>query len=131
MTARRIAVVALAWLATVALVSALTWTVISTAGLRPARPAEPTAFDPSASAPTVPAGNGWRSWRGTAGWVTASCTGTQISLGTAVPAVGYAVEVAERGPRRLRLEFERSDSESGQVKLEATCVDGVPHFSEE
>jgi len=114
--------VGLIWIATVAGTSALVWAVISIAGLRATDTmlVSPAAADPDGT--SVPG-----SWRGAAGRVTASCTGDDISVGTAVPQPGYTVEFRNRGPRKLELEFE-AKADGKDVYLVVRCVRGAPQF---
>ena len=130
MTGRRILLIALLWLATVAGASALTWGVISSAGEgvgQPSRVTVTTPESPSAE-PTVTS----RTWSGTGGRVTASCAGDAVSLVGAVPDLGYTVKTYESGPERLRIDFESKDPDDyGEVRVFATCVDGRPQFRHE
>jgi hypothetical protein len=53
-----------------------------------------------------------------------------VSLVAAQPESGYAVEVENRGPDRLVVEFSgRSGGEVDQVVVTATCVKGAPVFA--
>lgn len=114
--------IGLIWIATVAGTSALVWTVISITGLRGGT----TAIIAQAS--TEPDGGAVPGyWRGAAGRVGATCRGDDISIGVAVPQPGYTVEVRNRGPLRLELEFE-AKQEGGDVYLVAHCVAGAPQF---
>ena len=73
-----------------------------------------------------------QSWSGRGGRLTAVCSGTAISLVTAVPDVGYWVKVYDNGPERLTVDFESTDSDDyGEVRVVATCVDGSPGFRSE
>lgn len=129
MTRRSILVVALVWLATVAGVSTLTWSVISAAGLRVGT--QVIVATPVESSTSVP-GSGSNSWNGTGGRVTVRCSGDSISLGTAVPDVGYTAEVKDKGPEQLRLEFEAKVSGlASETKLVAVCRDGSAQFRRE
>lgn len=69
-----------------------------------------------------------RSWSGEAGTVTASCTGSAISLVSAVPAVGYRAHVETEGTRTLEIEFESTGREGHETHLKASCSEGVPTF---
>jgi hypothetical protein len=120
--------IALAWVATVALASTLTWTVISSAGARAGGAiALPIV---SANEQGSPASDqATRSWTGHAGRVTARCAGGSVALGTAVPEVGYWVKVYDPGPDILRVDFESTDPDDyGEVRLTATCEAGSPVF---
>lgn len=127
MAGRRLWAIPLIWVLTVAGASALTWTVISSAGAQVGQPVAviATPADPS------PAGQGQatRTWTGRGGRLTATCTGESIALGTAVPNVGYWVKVHDRGPTNLRVDFESTDPDDySEVRIGATCVDGSPAF---
>jgi hypothetical protein len=120
----------LLWVATVAGASTLTWGVISSAGARVGQPVVVVA-SPDADRPTSGAASATKAWSGKAGKVSASCAGESISLGSAVPSVGFWVKVYEDGPERLRLEFEETgpgDDDSSETRLVATCVSGSPVF---
>ena len=69
-----------------------------------------------------------RTWQGTAGIVTAECTGSAISLVSLLPADGYKYEQDDRGPDELRVEFETFDERS-RTRVEASCHNGVPEFA--
>jgi hypothetical protein len=121
---------ALLWLATVAGASTLTWAVISSVGGRVGQPVVVAASPDTDTPPGDAAGGTW-SWSGRAGKVTASCAGESIALGSAVPSVGYWVKVHERGPERLRIDFEATgegDDDTTETRIVATCVDGSPRF---
>lgn len=125
MRKRGVVGVTVAWLLTVAAVSALTWSVISVAGSRVGRGA--TAAPATAPGTPQPSQQA-QSWHGPGGRVMARCSGNSITLGSAVPDVGYSVDVKARGPQRLRLDFEPTE-EGEEVRLTATCLNGVPRFS--
>ena len=57
------------------------------------------------------------------GSVTISCSGNTISLGGAVPDLGFAVEVEKSGPDEVRVEFTAGETE---VEVRIECLDGVP-----
>jgi len=123
--ARRVVGFAAVWLATVAGASTLTWSVISATGAR--------VGDTTTVAVTEPAGPGpasdTRTWSGRGGRLSATCAGDSISLGTAVPDVGYWVKVHDRGPEELEVDFEATDPDDyREVRISATCVDGSPVF---
>lgn len=122
MVRARWVLIGMIWIATVAGTSALVWTVISITGLRGGDSVlvSPASADPDGSA--VPG-----FWRGAAGRVSATCKGDDVFLGTAVPQPGHTVDVTNRGPRKLELEFE-AKGEGGDVYLVVRCVDGAPQF---
>lgn len=124
--------VALVWLATVAGVSTLTWSVISAAGLQvgaqvvvpnptPANPSAPPSPEPTRAA---------QSWNGIGGRLTVRCAGDAIELSSAVPDVGYKVEVKDKGPIRLQVHFEATGS-GPETKLVAVCSGGAAQFRQE
>lgn len=118
--------VSLLWLLTVAGASALTWSVISAAGARVGQPIQVAA--PVQSAAATPGGGGSSgSWSGDGGRLTARCLGDAISLVTAVPDVGYSVDIGKRGPDELRVVFE-SRAVGAETKVSATCDGGEPLF---
>ena len=147
---RRTAVLAVgAWLLVVTGCAALVWTVISQAGedvtasqppvstSQDTRPATTPSTTPTLSAaPTATPSGGEpeqpgpvrRTWQGAAGVVVAECTGSAIKLTGASPASGWRYEVDDRGPARVRVEFEAVDEE-GEVRVEAVCAGGAPTFS--
>lgn len=96
----------------------------------------PTTSAPHTTKPThsrppateEPAETITRSWSGEAGTVTASCTGSAISLVSAVPAVGYRVHVERDGSRELSIEFESTAGEDHEAHLKASCSEGAPSF---
>lgn len=78
-----------------------------------------------------------RTWSGRAGSVAARCTGSTIGLASAWPGDGWRMQVDERGPSRVKVEFHlaRSDREAesesetaDSVEVRAECVGGVPRF---
>ncbi|WP_395695875.1 hypothetical protein [Nocardioides sp.] len=71
-----------------------------------------------------------RTWSGAPGLVTAECRSAAVSLVAAQPSNGYQVEVEERGPARLLIQFEgTTDGHEGQTIVSARCVGGSPSFS--
>ena len=127
MRRRNLWLVPIAWLGTVAGASALTWTVISSAGaqLGQSVPAASATID----GPDTGAAPGIRTWTGRGGRMTVRCSGDAISLSTAVPDVGYWVKVYNPGPDALRVDFESTDPDDrGEVRIGAACADGNPAF---
>jgi hypothetical protein len=49
----------------------------------------------------------------------------------ATPSDGFGVDVKDRGPTQLLLEFERKNDTGGESHIRATCVDGTPVFTKE
>lgn len=94
----------------------------------PPRTTTPTRTGaPSAGSPATRT----RAWSGPAGVVTTRCTGSRIELaGASASADGYVVEVEDRGPERVRVEFEgRNDETVPETRVEARCVGGRPAYS--
>lgn len=116
------------WLITVVAASALTWSVISLAGARVGQPSVVAIPTPEAT-PTT--GHNPATWTGASGKVTARCRDEDISLVAATPSDGFRVEVKDRGPAQLLLEFERKDDAGGESHIRATCVDGSPVFTKD
>ncbi len=130
MNGRRAGGISLLWVATVAGASTLTWGVISSAGAHVGQPVVVVA-SPDPDVPTGEAPQAAKTWSGRAGTVSARCAGEAISLDSAVPNVGYWVRLYERGPERLRLDFEvtgGSDDDAEETRITATCVKGSPVF---
>lgn len=65
-----------------------------------------------------------RSWNGTAGTVTVSCTGAVLRLVGATPADGWRVE-REASRSEITVKFER---ESAEIEVQARCAQGTPTF---
>jgi hypothetical protein len=133
-----IAIGVAAWLFVVTAGAGLVWAVISRAGegvstsapsTQPTldAPRDPGSQSPPSGTPGEETGNR-RTWRGAAGYVTAECTGSAITLRAAQPADGYQVEQDDDGPGRLRVEFDTLDERS-RTRVEATCRAGVPDFA--
>jgi hypothetical protein len=63
--------------------------------------------------------------------VTTRCVGARIELaGATASADGYVVEVGERGPERVEVEFEGKGEETvRETRVEARCVNGRPAYS--
>ncbi len=117
----------LLWLLTVAVASTLTWVVISAAGARVGQPA--IVVPAVGGTPSAEPSRATRSWSGTGGRLTATCTGGAISLDSATPDVGYWVKVYDPGPERLQVDFEPTDTDDrAEARLVATCVDAGPSF---
>jgi hypothetical protein len=122
---RNVLVVLALWVLTVACVSALTWTVISIAGERVGQPAVVTLPTPAAA--STP-GHNPGAWTGPSGKVTARCSDERITLVSATPADGFSVDVKDRGPAQLQLEFERGGIEK-ETRIRAVCLGGSPVFT--
>ena len=68
-----------------------------------------------------------RSWQGSAGVVTVECRGPNISLKGAQPNSGWSIDVDDRGPDKVRVDFESNNSER-RTRVQAECVGGSPRF---
>ena len=108
-------------------------------------PTRTTPVPPSTNASPEPQE---RTWAGSAGSVSARCTGGDIDLLSASPANGWRMEVDERGPSRVRVEFRGTSTRSGpgsddggragggdgddgggdKVEVRAQCGGDVPRF---
>jgi hypothetical protein len=143
---RGLALGLVAWLAVVAVGSTMVWAVISRAGddlvsssetatdgPPEAVSSQPSPDDAAGGRSRSPSDGGpapvRRTWQGQGGQVVAECDGSVVRLVSAEPDAGYAVDVGERGPARLEVEFEGREEEDGrETKLDVACVDGVPRF---
>ena len=117
------------WLITVAAASALTCSVISLAGARVGQPA--VVAIPTAPVSSATPGHNPATWTGASGKVTARCKDQDISLVAATPSDGFGVDVKDRGPIQLLLEFERKNDGGGESHIRATCIDGNPVFTKD
>ncbi|WP_370249356.1 hypothetical protein [Nocardioides sp.] len=74
-----------------------------------------------------------RTWTGAPGVVTTRCTGPVIELsGASASADGYTVEVKDRGPQRVEVEFEgRGEDTVQDTRVRARCVGGTPVYQVE
>ncbi len=70
------------------------------------------------------------SWSGQAGRVTATCRAQRISLDAAVPADGFTVEIGNRGPETLEIEFKQNQGEQ-EFTVKGTCRSDGPRFTVE
>ncbi len=94
----------------------------------PAAPAHPrTSASPSPQPHRTPAVS--RTWHGSSGTVTVSCTGRAGRLESATPADGYRVEIGSRGPGEVEVTFKAG--ETREVQVHAVCSGGSPRFSVE
>lgn len=126
--------VVLAWCLAVGAAATAAWVVVDRAGISLLGGSGPglggvaagTATSTASSSATA-GPNASIATRG--GRVTGSCTPTgRISLGGAIPATGWTVEVKERGPQRLRVEFR---SGSRKVEVEGVCRAGAAVLTQE
>jgi type IV secretory pathway VirB10-like protein len=86
-------------------------------------PRETTTEDP---APVAVQG----SWSGEAGRVSATCRAQRISLDAAVPADGFTVEIGNRGPETLEIEFKQNQGDR-EFSVKGTCRSDGPRFTVE
>lgn len=157
MNPRRVVVAAAAaWLVVVVVGSVLAWAVISRAGEEvsgdttdipsttrsgpsdPTRstgptddPSSPSSSDPTSSASTSASPGGkpvQRTWQGLGGFVVAECRGAAAGLIGAQADSGFVVEVKDRGPEHVDVEFEGQGDSQQESRVRAECVDGVPLF---
>ncbi|MCW2766117.1 MAG: hypothetical protein JWO11_2076 [Nocardioides sp.] len=113
-------------------------TVTTSPSESPTGPASPAggasgpATQPATSAPEPPPPVTARraTWQGPGGRVVAECRGASVSLASAQPNGGYAIDVGDRGPEQLEVEFEGRDS-GAKFHVTAVCSGGAPRFSVE
>jgi hypothetical protein len=79
---------------------------------------------PKASSPP-PARTEIRTWSGSAGSVTVSCTGRTVRFKGASPNDGWHVERGDDSGGSIEVKFEKNETE---VQVQATCSGGVPRF---
>lgn len=92
----------------------------------PGPPATASASPSSASSPTT---DRQRTWQGPGGTVVVTCRGDLAELDAAQPDSGYQVEIRDRGPDEVEVDFEgRGAEEDADTRVEATCVSGEPRF---
>jgi hypothetical protein len=95
-------------------------------------PAPATTRPPRTQAPAPPQPQTvTRTWSGTGGRVTVSCTGADARLVSASPADGWRVEVGSRGPREVEVELKESAEEGAETHVKSRCSGGEPRFSVE
>jgi len=83
---------------------------------------------PSTPRAPAPSRSETRTWTGTAGFVTVSCTGSVARLQAASPNDGWSVERGDEAGDHVEVKFERDGVE---VQVQALCVGGVPQFRAE
>jgi hypothetical protein len=99
----------------------------STPSARPTRDPSTRDVDPTPSA--RPDREVRRTWDSAAGSLVVACRGGSITFGGAHANPGWSLEVDDRGPEEVQVEFE-SSGEADDVRVEATCVGGQPQFSD-
>ena len=87
---------------------------------KPSRPRRSRPASSPASTPVVV-----RTWSGSGGSVTVSCTGRTIRLRGASPEDGWRVERGSDGPEEVEITFVR---EQTQVQVQSSCSGGRPVF---
>lgn len=129
------------WAVVVALAATSVWSAISRAGTQATSQAAPP-LPSSVGTPTprpTPEGTATTSsrpaavqgsWSGSAGRVTATCRTQRIKLDAAVPANGFTVEIEDKGPGTLEVEFHQNRADR-EYKVRAVCRAGTPKFSVE
>jgi hypothetical protein len=65
------------------------------------------------------------------GALVVECRGTVIRMVAAQPDRGFAVEVDDRGPHQVKVEFVGRGGEDRESHVEAECEAGTPKFSAE
>ena len=71
-----------------------------------------------------------RTWSGSSGRVTVTCTGSRVGLQSASPANGWRVEVGSRAGEEVEVTF-RQSAGGGEVQVQARCSGGTPAFGAE
>lgn len=66
-----------------------------------------------------------RTWSGTAGTVTVTCTGRTVRFKSASPNDGWSFERGDASGDAIEVRFESGETE---VQIRATCLGGVPQF---
>jgi hypothetical protein len=85
-----------------------------------ARPSsQPTSAPPPAARAEV------RTWSGSAGSLTVSCTGREVSFRSATPSDGWSFERGDSSGEDIEVTFKSGE---GEVQVRATCSGGVPQF---
>jgi hypothetical protein len=97
---------------------------------RPVRPTrDPSSRDVDPTPRPRPDREVRRTWDSAAGSVVVACDGGTIAFRGAQANSGWSVDVRERGPEEVDVEFE-SSGDADDVRVEASCVDGQPRFSD-
>lgn len=90
-------------------------------------PTETASASPSSA--SSPRTDRQRTWQGPGGTVVVTCRGELAELDAAQPDSGYQVEVRDRGPDEVEVDFEgQGVEEDADTRVEATCVSGEPRF---
>jgi hypothetical protein len=96
----------------------------------PRPPSSPNNPPPSSSSPSPKPTQDQgvrRTWQGSAGVVTVECRGQSISLQGAQPNSGWSIEVDERGPAEVQVDFDSNNSDR-RTRVQSECVGGTPRF---
>lgn len=100
----------------------------------PGTSTKPTAEPPAAKPPRTPTPDTsrtvTRTWSGSGGRLTVSCTGARAALVSASPADGWRVEIGDRGPDEVEVEFKQGE-EGAETHVKSRCSAGEPRFSVE
>lgn len=80
------------------------------------------------SAPSPESGR-QRTWQGPGGTVVVTCRRDEAELDAAQPDSGYQVEVRDRGPDEVEVDFEgQGADQDADTRVQATCESGEPRF---
>ena len=55
------------------------------------------------------------------------CHGATISLKGAQPNSGWSIDIDERGPEEVRIDFDKTNGER-RTRVQSECVGGTPRF---
>ena len=100
-------------------------TVAPAAPTSPPRVATPRAHPTPPGPSALPVRTETRTWTGSSGFVTVSCTGREAQLRGASPNDRWSYEVGEASGESVEVTFKRDDEE---VQVKASCSDGTPQF---
>jgi len=95
---------------------------------------EPSGSPSASGSTSEPPGNSHvqRTWSGQGGTLVVTCSGEVVSLDSAQPDPGFAVEIGDRGPEHVEVTFEgREDESENETQVRATCVSATPVFTVE
>lgn len=89
----------------------------------------PPSSPSSPSSSSSPDADRQRTWQGPGGTVVVTCRGERAELDAAQPDSGYHVEVRDRGPDEVEVDFEgQGTNEDAGTRVRATCESGEPRF---
>lgn len=92
-------------------------------------PATPGGKSPRTTDPVTPR-KVTRTWSGSAGHLTVSCSGSRVELVSASPSDGWRVEIGSRGPEEVEVEFKQG-GEGAETHVKSRCSGGEPRFDME